>query len=429
MSRATDPTPSDVMTDRRQPSEEVVAQFVCPFCGTVSDNPHGPCRQCGMENSQATRAATRSKIGPWFVLQVRNPSAPGMSWSTLISLIERGRITPRSIVRGPTTGQLWRFAARVKGVSREFGTCWHCGDVVQRDARLCPSCKRLQQPPANPDAMLETDLYAPPVTPRTSESENTPPPLPAPEMKPVAIVAAPPPPVVPVIDVDDTLPSGMEMRAFSLPDDYAVGAKPRGRVWRKLLFAAVIAILVGIAAGGYSPAFRDTMIRGYRTVIAKLTGRPQVSPQPPSVVPVAPNEPVTASHKQTPTKLMNVHTEPTDASSADVRIGPSKIVPPRKQPKNPAKAATSPANASSRQTPGGGADVQIFSPTADPQAAANWAWQLRDQAIQYERDGKYLQALHNYERIRDLRLPDGVGPSDIQERLDRVKALTKSDSH
>jgi hypothetical protein len=409
----------------------MVAQFVCPFCGTVSDNPHGPCRQCGMENSQATRAATRSKIGPWFVLQVRNPSAPGMNWSTLISLIERGRITPRSIVRGPTTGQLWRFAARVKGVSREFGTCWHCGDTVQRDARLCPSCKRLQQLPANPDAMLETDLYAPPIAPRTLESEVPPPLPPAPEMKPLPVVSEPtPPPVVPVIDVDDTLPSGMEMRAFSLPDDYALGARPRARIARKLLFAAVIAILCGIAAGGYSPAFRDAVIHGYHTVMAKVTGRPQVTPQPPSVAPVAPNEPVTASHKQTPaTKLMNVHTQPIEGSTADVQIGPSKIVQPRKQPKAQPKAATSPANASSKQAPTGGADIQIFSPASDPQAAANWAWQLRDQAIQYERDGQYVQALHDYERIRDLRLPDGVGPSDIQERLDRVKALVKPDNH
>ena len=46
---------------------------------------------------------------------VANPSAPGMKCNTLLALIRKGQITPRSVVRGPTTFQLWRFAARVKG--------------------------------------------------------------------------------------------------------------------------------------------------------------------------------------------------------------------------------------------------------------------------------------------------------------------------
>ena len=92
----------------------VVQQAVCPFCGIVNEATAKTCRQCGMENTQATRQATRSKMGPWFVWQSRNPSAPGMSWATLMSLVEKGRVTTRSVVRGPTTGQLWRYAARVE---------------------------------------------------------------------------------------------------------------------------------------------------------------------------------------------------------------------------------------------------------------------------------------------------------------------------
>src|SRR5438046_1723642 len=52
---------------------------VCPFCGTINEATAKACRQCSMENTQATRAATRAKIGPWFVWQSRNPAAPGMN--------------------------------------------------------------------------------------------------------------------------------------------------------------------------------------------------------------------------------------------------------------------------------------------------------------------------------------------------------------
>src|SRR5579862_3441262 len=136
------PAPSALPPQRRASQHTV-----CPFCGHISEIGNNACRQCGLENSHATRTATRNKMGPWFVWQARNPSAPGMNWATLVALIQKGRVTPRSIMRGPTTGQLWRFAARVKGVSREFGVCWHCGSSIQSNARLCPSCKRLQQPP------------------------------------------------------------------------------------------------------------------------------------------------------------------------------------------------------------------------------------------------------------------------------------------
>jgi hypothetical protein len=97
----------------------------CPYCGTVTsaDGAGQPCPRCTMEDTTATRAATKSRIGPWYVLQTRNPSAPGMKWSTLLTLIDKGQVSPRSVVRGPTTHQLWRFAAHVKGLSREFGVC------------------------------------------------------------------------------------------------------------------------------------------------------------------------------------------------------------------------------------------------------------------------------------------------------------------
>ena len=136
---------------------------ICPFCGTPNESSIIPCRQCGMENTQATRAATRAKLGPWYVWQTRNPAAPGMNFATLLSLVERGKVTARSIVRGPTTYQLWRYAARVKGLSRELGLCWGCGGALPKTSRVCAACKRLQQPPIHPDVLIEhSDV---PITP------------------------------------------------------------------------------------------------------------------------------------------------------------------------------------------------------------------------------------------------------------------------
>src|SRR5689334_11976813 len=53
-------------------------RHVCPFCGSLNASPVGACPKCTMENTPATRKATKARIGPWYVLQTRNPAAPGM---------------------------------------------------------------------------------------------------------------------------------------------------------------------------------------------------------------------------------------------------------------------------------------------------------------------------------------------------------------
>jgi len=78
-----------------------------------------------------------------------------MKWETLIALIRRGAVNANSIVRGPTTHQLWKRAAQIKGLSREFGVCYSCGSRVEKNGALCPACNRLQEPPASPNDLLE----------------------------------------------------------------------------------------------------------------------------------------------------------------------------------------------------------------------------------------------------------------------------------
>jgi hypothetical protein len=108
-----------------------------------------------MDDTPATRQATKARIGPWYVLQNRSPSAPGMKFSTLLWLVNKGHVSARSIVRGPTTYQLWRYAAHIRGLSREWGLCYSCGGSIERTATICPNCERPQEPPANPDALLD----------------------------------------------------------------------------------------------------------------------------------------------------------------------------------------------------------------------------------------------------------------------------------
>jgi len=77
----------------------------------------------------------------------RNPAAPGMKYATLLALINKGHVSARSIIRGPTTHQMWRYAAHVRGVSREFGLCFSCGGAMDRGNSICPHCQRSQDAP------------------------------------------------------------------------------------------------------------------------------------------------------------------------------------------------------------------------------------------------------------------------------------------
>jgi predicted RNA-binding Zn-ribbon protein involved in translation (DUF1610 family) len=136
-------------------------RHVCPFCGTLNESAIEPCAKCTMMNTPQTRRVTRGRIGPWYVMQSRNPAAPGMKFDVLVAFIRKGQVTARSIVRGPTTHQFWRYAAHVKGLSREFGLCYSCGVDIATESHLCPHCGKIQEPPADVDALLEAATNSP----------------------------------------------------------------------------------------------------------------------------------------------------------------------------------------------------------------------------------------------------------------------------
>src|SRR5439155_13697291 len=101
MSRTTD-FPSSVSTASAGPAPMAAASIIaptatasqrkqcCPYCGAIinADSASSPCPRSTIEDTPATRAATKSRLGPWYVLQTRNPAAPGMKWTTLLTLVE-----------------------------------------------------------------------------------------------------------------------------------------------------------------------------------------------------------------------------------------------------------------------------------------------------------------------------------------------------
>jgi hypothetical protein len=175
MTRSFDTIPKDVDQPAEVGQPAAPLMSVCPFCGAISEKKNdGACPRCKMDNTALTRQATRARVGPWYVMQARNPSAPGMKCGTLLALIRKGQVTPRSVIRGPTTFQLWRFAARVKGISREFGLCYSCGGEVQRTSTFCPRCSRSQELPPNPDALLENEVQSARTIYRETQSSSRP---------------------------------------------------------------------------------------------------------------------------------------------------------------------------------------------------------------------------------------------------------------
>ena len=147
---ATTDAPARIPAPADRPANTV--ECLCPFCGAFNAGVGRPCGTCGTEDTTAARAAARKRVGPWFVLNTRNPAAPGMGLPALLAMVRQGTVTDRSVVRGPATGQLWRLAGKVRGLSREFGLCYGCGGELTAGAGLCPHCQRPQSLPADIDA-------------------------------------------------------------------------------------------------------------------------------------------------------------------------------------------------------------------------------------------------------------------------------------
>jgi hypothetical protein len=113
--------------------------LICPYCGETQPE-SDRCRACAGLFEPLSRQATHNAMGPWFVRDEQRPHQPGCSYETLVRLIQRGRVTRYTIVRGPTTRQFWTIAKRVPGISHYFGACYQCDASVDADDRSCHAC-------------------------------------------------------------------------------------------------------------------------------------------------------------------------------------------------------------------------------------------------------------------------------------------------
>ncbi|MEM1211570.1 MAG: zinc-ribbon domain-containing protein, partial [Planctomycetota bacterium] len=113
--------------------------IVCPYCGHVQERSHR-CNACGGLFEPLSRKATQIAMGPWYIRDKQNPFRPGCSYDTLLAMIKAGRITPTTILRGPTTRQFWAVARNVPGIAHHLGYCHACGKHVDPNAKQCPHC-------------------------------------------------------------------------------------------------------------------------------------------------------------------------------------------------------------------------------------------------------------------------------------------------
>lgn len=179
----TDPPPVNGAPRPRTP------RTICPYCGELAP-PGTPCPACRGRFDPLSRQASQNAMGPWFVRDPSSPHTPGASFETIARLVRRGRISPETVVRGPSTFQFWTLAKWAPGIAELLGVCHCCGADVAPETYLCASCgtplvvDRDRQhlglqpvrpiAPGAPPAHTPTESPGPPPWPAAHAAERTP---------------------------------------------------------------------------------------------------------------------------------------------------------------------------------------------------------------------------------------------------------------
>ncbi len=442
MSRLPEAPPGESPSPKPSPPAQV-GKAVCPFCGQPKLATAEPCPRCTMDDTPATRQATKARIGPWYVLQNRSPSAPGMKFATLIWLVNKGHVTPRSIVRGPTTYQLWRYAAHVRGLSREWGLCYSCGGSIEKTATICVHCERPQEPPSEPDVLLDVRVAHPVRHPVTAAQEVSPPAPTKPRQtifirEPQEIEPPPPPPLTHEAShaerlrqrqkmivrhqpdarrgVDAEIVSGMELAA-ALQGADAVEAHPRRA--NLLNVALFVVVLLGAAAAAVlylKPEYRAptaSWIQGtWNGVRDRLSALQWSSP---------PGEPLPGTDRQqqpqpAPLKSAAATTEPPQATANSTTPSPADA------PAPPAAAEQEPqlARDSERVSPPPDrSQSSVLDVSRSVDRAVEDARALWGQALDAEARQDFAAAVRAYEQIKQL--PQSAWPGGLQVSLDLAR--------
>jgi hypothetical protein len=415
--------------------DAIAGRNVCPFCGAVRDETGGACPRCSMENTSASRQATKVRIGPWYVFQSRNPAAPGMKFETLLGFVRKGRVKARSVVRGPTTHQLWRFAAHVKGLSREFGICYSCGGAIERTASLCSHCNRLQEPPDNPDVFLEGQEQETPIRPSAPRRDAGPTPLAAEDIvvPPLSAQRKAAPARTPDDDPSGTGPGEIAKKGsadgFLSPQDLAAAfnldfrpkgkyarqmqaqaqgqfqqnlRRPRRRRWGRTLFLLLIlACAGGIAYALYTrPDWRARVMDYTNQGSAWIKEKWAQFKAPPA-----------SKAKQ----AAPVDTATHDAIAPEVQKQPEQKQSDQKtQDQKQSTEKSSPWDQFyQNQNAPSSAKAQSSRPTLDDMRKIYW------EAIDAEAQGDFASAVKKYEQIK--KMPQDLWPRDLDLRLEQAR--------
>jgi len=223
---------------------------LCPYCGHGHDLAPGTprplqCESCKGRFEPLSRQATQNAMGPWQIRDPNQPFRPPCSYDTIARLALRGKVTPSTIVRGPTTRQFWAYARDTPGIAAILGICHSCHTAVSADDRACPSCEAVLRPTTDrqqlglsPIAALPGE--APPeqiaalIRPRTPQPMPTTPDHELPASEPVDETSP---------DLDEPQPPSVEPTP-AIP----LRRKRRPSVWPKLLIGAQFAAI--LALGG-----------------------------------------------------------------------------------------------------------------------------------------------------------------------------------
>ena len=136
---AIESTSPTAVSDSGSPVKTEPAAALCPYCGSIT--PTGArCSHCRGLLDPLSRQATTNTMGPWFIRDDAQPFRPGCSYHTLLGLIQRGKITRTTIIRGPSTRQFWMFAGKVPGVAHLLGVCHSCQEESHVEDFACNNC-------------------------------------------------------------------------------------------------------------------------------------------------------------------------------------------------------------------------------------------------------------------------------------------------
>jgi len=106
------------------------------------------CDACGGSFDAVSRRGVAVNMGPWYLHDERVPFRPGFSYTSMKRLISAGKVSANSVIRGPTTQQLWAPARLTPGIAHLVGHCPRCEANVAPQAAACPQCAQRFEPVA-----------------------------------------------------------------------------------------------------------------------------------------------------------------------------------------------------------------------------------------------------------------------------------------